>query len=122
MNVYLNIDNGTGPIYGWYLQGVDSMRSRFDAWLAPWVEFGARRNTLEPIGSTDHLTFIEQGVPGFNPIQDYVNYDIRTHHTNMDTVDRLELKDIQQAAMVFAWFTHKAASDPQRFPRPAVQR
>ena len=54
----------------------------------PLKESGARRNSLEPVGSTDHLSFIAAGVPGFNPIQDYVNYDVRTHHTNMDTEER----------------------------------
>jgi len=121
MNVYFNIDNGTGPIYGWYLQNSEASRAKFDGWLAPWIEYGARRNTIEPIGSTDHLTFIDLGIPGFNPIQDYTNYDIRMHHTNMDTVDRVQLKDIRQAAMVFAWFAYKAASDPQRMPLPSTK-
>ena len=121
MNVYFNIDNGTGPIYGWYLQNSEASRAKFDSWLAPWIEYGARRNTIEPIGSTDHLTFIDLGIPGFNPIQDYTNYDIRMHHTNMDTVDRVQLKDIRQAAMVFAWFAYKAASDPQRMPLPSTK-
>jgi hypothetical protein len=118
INVYFNIDNGTGPVYGWYLQNSEASRSIFDAWLSPWKEYGARKNTIEPIGSTDHLTFIDLGIPGFNPIQDYVNYDVREHHTNMDTVDRLQLQDIHQAASVFAWFAYKAANDSQRVPSP----
>ena len=90
LDVYFNIDNGTGPIYGWYAQSDDGARRIFDRWLEPLKEYGAWRNTSEPIGSTDHLSFIAAGVPGFNPIQDYTNYDVRTHHTNMDTADRLE--------------------------------
>lgn len=121
LNVYFNIDNGTGPIYGWYLQNTESVRAKFDGWLSPWKEFGARRNNIEPIGSTDHLTFIDNGVPGFNPIQDYTNYDIREHHTNMDTIDRVQLNDIRQAAMVFAWFAYKAANDPERMPLPSAK-
>ena len=66
------------------------------------MDLGARRNVMDPIGSTDHLSFIAAGVPGFNPIQDYVNYDVRTHHTNMDTVERLNQDDIKQAAIVMA--------------------
>ena len=89
-DVYFNIDNGTGPIYGWYLQNMEAVQPIFDAWLEPLKSFGARRNIIEPVGSTDHMSFTDAGVPGFNPIQDYVNYDIRTHHTNMDTVDRVD--------------------------------
>jgi Zn-dependent M28 family amino/carboxypeptidase len=78
---------------------------------------GARRNVSEPIGSTDHLAFTDVGVPGFNPIQDYVNYDIRTHHTNMDTVDRVDIKDIRQAAIVMATFVYNAANLDRKLPR-----
>lgn len=121
LDVYFNIDNGTGPIYGWYLQNVEAVRQRFDAWLDPMKSMGARRNVIEPVGSTDHLSFIEAGVPGFNPIQDYGNYDIRTHHTNMDTVDRVDVKDIRQAAAVMAWFAYNAAEDDRRIPPPAAK-
>jgi Zn-dependent M28 family amino/carboxypeptidase len=72
---------------------------------------------MEPIGSTDHLSFIAAGVPGFNPIQDYVNYDVRTHHTNMDTVERLNQDDIKQAAIVMASFAYHAAMSDRRIPR-----
>src|SRR5262249_33249347 len=118
LDVYFNIDNGIGPIYGWYLQEMKSVQPMFDAWLAPLKDFGAKRNTIEAIGSTDHLSFSDVGVPGFNPIQSYVNYDIRTHHTNMDTADRLDVKDIHQAAAVMAWFAYKSAMMDQKFPRP----
>jgi hypothetical protein len=118
-DVYFNIDNGSGPIYGFYLQNMEAVGKRFDGWLAPLRDLGARSNTIEPVGSTDHLSFIDAGVPGFNPVQDYVNYDIRTHHTNMDTVERLEEKDIQQAAIVMATFAYQAAMADQKIPRPA---
>ena len=118
LDVYFNIDNGTGPIYGFYLQGQNAVEPIFGAWLEPIKAIGARRNTIEPIGSTDHLSFINAGVPGFNPIQDYGDYDIRTHHTNMDTVDRVQEKDIQQAAIAMAWFAYEAAVIDQRIPRP----
>jgi carboxypeptidase Q len=118
-DVYFNIDNGSGPIYGFYLQNMEAVGKRFDGWLAPLRDLGARSNTIEPVGSTDHLSFIDAGVPGFNPVQDYVNYDIRTHHTNMDTVERLEEKDVQQAAIVMATFAYQAAMADQKIPRPA---
>jgi hypothetical protein len=119
-DVYFNIDNGTGPIYGWYLQNMESIRPMFDAWLNPLKTFDARRNVSEPVGSTDHISFTDAGVPGFNPIQDYVNYDIRTHHTNMDTVDRVDVNEIRQAAAVMAWFAYNAAMMDAKIPRPAV--
>ena len=120
-DVYLNIDNGTGPIYGWYLENREALLSLFDQWLKPLREFGARRNILEPIGATDHVSFNEAGVPGFNPIQDYTNYDTRTHHTNMDTADRVEIHDIHEAALVMAWFAYQAAMADQKIPRARVE-
>jgi len=120
-DVYLNIDNGTGPIYGWYLENREALLSLFDQWLKPLREFGARRNILEPIGATDHVSFNEVGVPGFNPIQDYTNYDTRTHHTNMDTADRVEIHDIHEATLVMAWFAYQAAMADQKIPRARVE-
>jgi Zn-dependent M28 family amino/carboxypeptidase len=118
MDVYLNIDNGTGPIYGWYAQNDAAAKQMFDAWLEPLKESGARRNVIEAVGSTDHLSFIAAGVPGFNPIQEYANYDIRTHHTNMDTADRVNIADIRQAALMMAAFAYDAAMADQKVPRP----
>jgi carboxypeptidase Q len=119
LDVYFNIDNGTGPIYGWFLQDTPAVRPLFDAWLEPLKSMGARRNVGEAIGSTDHLSFTEVGVPGFNPIQDYVNYDVRTHHTNMDTAERLDVRDIRQAAASMAWFAYNAAMAADKIPGPA---
>ena len=116
-DVYFNIDNGTGPIYGWYLENSEAVRPIFDAWLEPLKDLGARRNVIEPVGSTDHVSFNTAGVPGFNPIQDYVGYDVRTHHTNMDTVERLKQDDIKQAAIVMATFAYQAAMSDQKIPR-----
>jgi hypothetical protein len=115
-DVYFNIDNGTGAIYGWYLQNNEEIRGIFDSWLDPLKRAGAKRNTIEPVGSTDHLSFIDAGVPGFNPVQDYVNYDVRTHHTNMDLNDRVDENDIAQAATVFATFAYNAANLDRKIP------
>jgi len=115
-DVYFNIDNGTGKIYGWYQQNNREVGPIFDSWLEPLKSLGARRNTIEPVGSTDHLSFIEAGVAGFNPIQDYGNYDVRTHHTNMDTVDRVDTADIRQAAIVMATFAYNAANADRKLP------
>ncbi len=120
-DVYYNIDNGTGKIYGWFLQNQEEVRPIFDSWLEPLKGIGARRNVIEPVGSTDHLSFIDAGVPGFNPIQDYGNYDIRTHHTNMDTFDRVNIDDIRQAAIVMATFAYQTAMADRKLPRPAAK-
>jgi Zn-dependent M28 family amino/carboxypeptidase len=117
-DVYFNIDNGYGPIYGWYLQNMSSVKRLFDTWMEPFADLQGRRNTIEPVGSTDHLSFVELGIPGFNPIQEYANYDIRTHHTNMDTVERLNVADLRQAAIVMATFAYNAANADQKIPRP----
>ena len=87
-SVYLNNDPGTGPIYGWYSEGNMAAKSLFDAWLSPFSDLGARRNVVEKIGNTDHLSFTALGLPGFNTIQDYDGYDTRMHHTNMDFYER----------------------------------
>ena len=88
-SVYLNQDPGTGPIYGWYVEGNQAVKSIFDAWLAPFRDLGARRNVIDKIGNTDHLSFIALGLPGFNTVQDYRDYDTREHHTNMDFFERV---------------------------------
>jgi hypothetical protein len=116
-DVYFNIDNGYGPIYGFYLENNPANAPVFDKWLEPLKAIGVRRNTMEGVGSTDHLSFIAAGVPGFNPIQRYENYDIRTHHSNMDTPERLDVKEIRQAAVVMAWVALQAANSDQRVPR-----
>ena len=115
---YFNIDNGSGPIYGWYpaeQRGGPADLRRLAR--AAQGRSARARNVIEPVGSTDHLSFIDAGVPGFNPIQDYVNYDIRTHHTNMDTVERVNVDDLRQAAIVMATFAYQAANLDRKLPR-----
>ena len=116
-DAYFNIDNGYGPIYGFYLQKLETARPLFDAWLQPLKAVGARRNVSEAIGSTDHLSFTDIDVPGFNPIQSYENYDIRTHHTNMDTNDRMDVNDLRQSSVAMAWFAYQAAMSDRKVPR-----
>jgi len=116
--VYLNIDPATGPIYGWYMQDSEPAKALFDAWLAPLKDLGARRNVIAGIGNTDHLSFRAAGVPGFNPIQEYKDYDVRMHHTNVDLYERVTEQDLKQNAIVMAWFAWQAANTDQRIPRP----
>ena len=120
LSVYLNNDPGTGPIYGWYAEGNAAAKAVFDAWLAPLRDVGGRRNLIEKIGNTDHLSFTALGLPGFNTIQDYTDYDTRMHHTNMDLYERVKPDDLRQAAVVLASFAYQAAMRPERFPRAAV--
>ena len=116
--VYLNLDPGMGPIYGWYSEGTAAAKAIFDGWGAPLEDLGVVRNIEAGIGSTDHVAFREAGIPGFNPIQDYVTYDVRTHHTNVDTYERIREQDLKQNAIVLAWIAYNASVSDQKFPRP----
>lgn len=117
--VYLNLDPGSGPIYGWYSEGSAPAKALFDRWMEPLKDVGVRRNVEQGIGSTDHVSFREAGIPGFNPIQDYVTYDVRTHHTNVDTYERVREDDLKQNAVVLAWTVYNAAMTDEKLPRPA---
>jgi Zn-dependent M28 family amino/carboxypeptidase len=120
MSVYLNIDPGTGPVYGFFMEGNQAAKQIFDGWLAPFKDLGARKNVIAGIGSTDHLSFIAQGIPAFNPIQDYTNYDVRIHHTNMDTMERMQPGDIEECAIIFASFAYEAAMRDDLIPRAPI--
>lgn len=115
-NVYFNQDPGSGPIYGWYLENNSAVKPVFDAWLEPFKDLGARKNILQPIGSTDHVSFNRAGVLGFNAVQDYDLYDTRIHHTNMDMYERVSEKDLKQSAIVLASFAYHAAMRAEKIP------
>jgi carboxypeptidase Q len=114
--VYLNNDPGYGKIYGWYLEENDAVKPVFDAWLEPLKETGALKNVREGIGSTDHVPFLQAGVPAFNAIQEYRDYDVRTHHTNQDFHERVAEEDLKQSAVVLAVFAYHAAMREGRLP------
>ena len=119
LSVYFNIDPGKGPIYGWYLENNDAVKPIFDAWLAPFQDKdGALKNVRQGIGNTDHLAFIQAGMPGFNPIQDYVDYDVREHHTNADTAERIKEADLKQNAMILASFSIMPPMRAEMIPSP----
>jgi carboxypeptidase Q len=118
MFVYFNIDPATGPIYGWYMQDSEPAKALFDRWLEPLKDLGMRKNVIAGIGNTDHLSFRAVGVPGFNPIQEYKDYDVRMHHTNVDLYERVREQDLKQNAVVMAWFAWQAATTAERIPRP----
>jgi hypothetical protein len=117
LSVYFNIDPGYGPVYGFYTEGNQAAKAIFDAWLEPFKDLGARKNVNAGIGNTDHLSFIAAGVPGFNPVQEFANYDVRIHHTNMDTLERMNPDDLKEASVIFAAFAYDAAMRDERIPR-----
>ncbi|UOQ74519.1 M28 family metallopeptidase [Hymenobacter cellulosilyticus] len=114
---YFNLDNGAGKIRGIYTQGNEAVMPIFSQWLKPLAEMGATTVTKRNTGGTDHLSFDAVGLPGFQFIQDPLDYGTRTHHTNMDTYERLPPNDLKQAAVVVATFVYNAAMRDQKLPR-----
>jgi carboxypeptidase Q len=119
---YFNFDNGSGKIRGVYLQGNDMMRPIFEAWLAPFKDLGASTITIRNTGGTDHQSFDAVGLPGFQFIQDPLDYMSRTHHTNMDTYDRLQKGDLMQASAIIASLVYDAATRPEMLPRKPLPK
>lgn len=117
---YFNYDNGTGKIRGVYLQGNDMMRPIFEAWLAPFKDLGASTISIRNTGGTDHLSYDAIGLPGFQFIQDPMDYETRTHHSNMDVYDRIQAGDLMQASAIIASFVYNTATRPEMLPRKAL--
>jgi hypothetical protein len=117
LSVYFNLDNGTGRIRGVYLQGNEGVRPIFDAWLRPFRSLGATTLAIQSVGGTDHLDFAHVGLPAFQFIQDPIDYETRTHHTNMDVIESIQEADLQQAAVIVASFVYHAAMRDERLPR-----
>lgn len=109
VSAYYNLDNGTGRIRGIYLQGNNELRNLFTNWLEPFNAMGASTVTINNTGGTDHMAFDAVGIPGFQFIQDPIEYDTRTHHTNMDTYDHLVADDLRQASIIVAAFVYNTA-------------
>ena len=116
-SVYFNLDNGTGKIRGVYLQGNEAARSVFRTWLEPFRDLGAATITISNTGGTDHQAFDGVGLPGFQFIQDEVEYGTRTHHSNMDVYERIQADDMKQASIIMAAFVYNAAMRDEKFPR-----
>jgi len=114
---YFNIDNGTGKIRGVYLQGNEEVRPIFEAWLAPFKDMGATTLTIRNTSGTDHLSYDGVGLPGFQFIQDEIEYSSRTHHSNQDVYDRVQRGDMIQIAVIEASFVYHAAMREQKLPR-----
>jgi len=122
-DAYFNLDNGTGKIRGVYLQGNEAVRPLFRQWLMSFRDkpgenvWSANTLSISNTGGTDHLSFDRIGLPGFQFIQDEIEYDTRTHHSNMDVFDRIQADDLKQAATIMAAFVYLTAMRDEKIPR-----
>ena len=114
---YFNLDNGSGKIRGIYLQENAAVLPIFAQWMAPLRDLGVTTITMRNTGGTDHLSFDAVGIPGFQFIQDPLDYESRTHHSNQDVFERLQPGDLKQAAVVEAIFVYNTAMRDQMLPR-----
>jgi Zn-dependent M28 family amino/carboxypeptidase len=121
LSAYYNLDNGTGKIRGVYQQGNRAVAPIFKAWLEPFKDMGATTLTLMNTGGTDHLAFDAIGLPGFQFIQDEIEYDTRTHHSNQDNYDRIQAEDMKQAATIMAAFIYQTAMMDGKIPRKEMR-
>ena len=117
ISAYFNVDNGSGKIRGIYTQGNAAVAPIFAQWIAPLKDLGVTTLTMRNTGGTDHLSFDAVGIPGFQFIQDDLDYESRTHHSNQDVVERLQAADLKQIATVEAIFVFNAAMRDQMMPR-----
>ena len=119
---YFNVDNGTGAIRGIYLQGNEAVGPIFEAWMKPFANLGMTTVTVRDTGGTDHQAFDAVGLPGFQFIQDPVEYDTRTHHSNMDVYERIQEEDMRKNAVIVAAFVYHAANRDEKLPRKPLPK
>jgi carboxypeptidase Q len=122
LSAYFNLDNGTGKIRGVYLQGNEAVRPIFEAYLAPFHYLGATTLAVANTGGTDHMPFEAIGLPGFQFIQDSIEYETRTHHTNVDVYEAVSEEDLKQAAVIIATFAYHTAIRDEMLPREAFPK
>jgi hypothetical protein len=120
LSAYYNLDNGTGRIRGIYMQGNKEVKPYFEEWLKPFHDLDAKTLTLSNTGGTDHLPFDAIGLPGFQFIQDEIEYMTRTHHSNQDNFDRIQADDLKQAAIIMAAIAYQTAMVDDKMPRKAL--
>jgi carboxypeptidase Q len=120
VSAYFNVDNGTGKIRGIYLQENEAVAPIFEQWMRPFKDLGMTTLTMRNTGGTDHQSFDAVGIPGFQFIQDPIEYDTRTHHSNMDVYDRLQPEDLKQISVIVAGFVYDAAMRDQMLPRKPI--
>jgi carboxypeptidase Q len=122
VSAYFNVDNGTGKIRGIYLQENEAVAPIFEDWMKPFKDLGMTTLTMRNTGGTDHQSFDAVGIPGFQFIQDPIEYDTRTHHSNMDVYDRLQPEDLKQISVIVAGFVYDAAMRDQMLPRKPIEK
>jgi hypothetical protein len=122
LSAYYNVDNGTGKIRGVYLQGNEAVRPIFEKWMEPLKAMGMTTLSVRGTGGTDHVSFDQVGLPGFQFIQDPIEYDTRTHHTNMDVYERIQEADLKQMAVVVASFVYMTSNAEQLLPRKPLPK
>jgi len=119
---YFNVDNGTGLIRGVYLQGNEAVAPIFSAWMEPFKNMGMNTLTIRNTGGTDHLSYDAVGLPGFQFIQDEVEYNARTHHSNMDVYERIQPTDMMRNAVIVASFVYNTANRDEKLPRKPLPK
>jgi carboxypeptidase Q len=122
VSAYFNVDNGSGKIRGVFLQENEAVAPIFEAWMKPFNDLGMTTLTMRNTSGTDHVSFNSVGIPGFQFIQDPLEYLTRTHHSNMDVYDRLQPEDLKQAAVIVASFVYDAAMRDQMLPRKPIEK
>ncbi len=122
LSAYFNVDNGTGKIRGIYLQDNEAVRPIFEKWMEPFRPEGMTTLSARSVGGTDHVSFDEVGLPGFQFIQDPIEYETRTHHTNMDVYERIQAADLKQMAVIVASFVYMTANADQLLPRKPLPK
>jgi carboxypeptidase Q len=122
VSAYFNVDNGSGKIRGIYLQENEAVAPIFEAWMRPFKDLGVTALSMRNTGGTDHLSFDAVGIPGFQFIQDPIEYETRTHHSNMDVYDRLQPDDLKQISVIVASFVYEAAMRDQMLPRKPIEK
>jgi carboxypeptidase Q len=122
LSAYFNVDNGTGKIRGIYLQGNETARPIFQKWMEPFKPDGMTTLSARGTNGTDHVAFDEVGLPGFQFIQDPVEYETRTHHTNMDVYERIQAADLKQMAVIVASLVYMTANAAELLPRKPLPK
>jgi len=117
LSAYFNLDNGGGKIRGIFMEQNEAVRPIFRRWMEPFRSLGAETLSMSRTGSTDHVSFDSIGLPGFQFLQDPMDYFTHTHHTSEDVFDRISAEDLKQAATVMAAFVYDAAMMDEKLPR-----
>ena len=120
LSAYFNHDHGTGAIRGVYLENNEDVRPIFSAWMAPFADLGMGTLTIRGTGSTDHVSFDKVGLPGFQFIQDPIEYFTHSHHSSMDLYERVQAGDLMKNAVIMAAFVYQAATRDDLLPRKTL--